>query len=32
LRGAEASGMHFDFHDVRRIGEDVRLILVPRRT
>jgi len=32
LRGAEAALPPFDFHDVRRIGEDVRLILVPRRT
>jgi diaminohydroxyphosphoribosylaminopyrimidine deaminase/5-amino-6-(5-phosphoribosylamino)uracil reductase len=32
VRGAEAALPPFDFHDVRRIGEDVRLILVPRRT
>jgi diaminohydroxyphosphoribosylaminopyrimidine deaminase/5-amino-6-(5-phosphoribosylamino)uracil reductase len=32
LRGAEAALPPFDFHDVRRIGEDVRLILVARRT
>jgi diaminohydroxyphosphoribosylaminopyrimidine deaminase/5-amino-6-(5-phosphoribosylamino)uracil reductase len=32
LRGAEAALPPFDFHDVRRIGEDVRLILVRRRT
>jgi diaminohydroxyphosphoribosylaminopyrimidine deaminase/5-amino-6-(5-phosphoribosylamino)uracil reductase len=28
----EAQHTHFDFHDVRRIGEDVRLILIPRRS
>jgi diaminohydroxyphosphoribosylaminopyrimidine deaminase/5-amino-6-(5-phosphoribosylamino)uracil reductase len=31
LAGAEAHMAQFEFLDVRRIGEDVRLILVPRR-
>jgi len=32
LLGAQAERLRFDFHDVRRIGEDVRLILIPRRS
>jgi diaminohydroxyphosphoribosylaminopyrimidine deaminase/5-amino-6-(5-phosphoribosylamino)uracil reductase len=32
LHGTEAQRPDFEFHDVRRMGEDVRLILVPRRT